>query len=133
MKHPLLPIRRAGLSLALAGLVAAASAHAQIPQTASAEPAPITGVDARAITGAEVVEDITPYTMTPADREIAARVIEILAADEKLRGRIAVSVLDGKVLLSGKVKSVPMIYRAVELSRRVVSPGKVNTDNLWRG
>jgi len=26
-----------------------------------------------------------------------------------------------------------MIYRAVELSRRVVSDGKVNTDNLWRG
>jgi osmotically-inducible protein OsmY len=101
---------------------------------APTEPAtPITGVEARIQTGAEIVEDITPYTMTEADREIAAKVIDILSNDPKLRGRIAVSVLNGEVLLSGKVKSVPMIYRAVELSRKVVSDGKVNVDNLWRG
>lgn len=105
-----------------------------VAMTAPAETAaPISGVEARILTGAEVVEDITPYTMTAADREIAAKVIDILANDDKLRGRIAVSVLNGQVLLSGKVKSVPMIYRAVELSRKVVSSGKVNVDNLWRG
>ncbi|MDB5972657.1 MAG: hypothetical protein JWQ90_5107 [Hydrocarboniphaga sp.] len=113
---------------------AAATAPDAVAMSAPADaPVPISGVEARILTGAEVVQDITPYTMTEADREIAAKVIDILAADNKLRGRIAVSVLNGEVLLSGKVKSVPMIYRAVELSRRVVSDGKVNVDNLWRG
>jgi osmotically-inducible protein OsmY len=119
---------------AAAAVATAVAAPPVVATSAPAgEPAPIAGVEAQVLTGAEVVQDITPYTMTEADREIAAKVIDILAADNKLRGRIAVSVLDGKVLLSGKVKSVPMIYRAVELSRRVVSPGKVNVDNLWRG
>lgn len=113
---------------------APAAPAAAVAMSAPAEAsAPISGVEARILTGAEVVEDITPYTMTQADREIAAKVIDILSNDEKLRGRIAVSVLNGEVLLSGKVKSVPMIYRAVELSRKVVSAGKVNVDNLWRG
>jgi hypothetical protein len=113
---------------------APAAPTAAVAMSAPAEvAAPISGVEARILTGAEVVEDITPYTMTAADREIAAKVIDILSNDDKLRGRIAVSVLNGEVLLSGKVKSVPMIYRAVELSRKVVSDGKVNVDNLWRG
>lgn len=113
---------------------APAAATQSVAMSAPAEAAaPISGVEARILTGAEVVEDITPYTMTQADREIAAKVIDILSNDPKLRGRIAVSVLNGEVLLSGKVKSVPMIYRAVELSRKVVSDGKVNVDNLWRG
>ncbi|WP_428310796.1 BON domain-containing protein [Hydrocarboniphaga sp.] len=111
-----------------------AAATQSVAMSAPAEAAaPISGVEARILTGAEVVEDITPYTMTQADRDIAAKVIDILSNDPKLRGRIAVSVLNGEVLLSGKVKSVPMIYRAVELSRKVVSDGKVNVDNLWRG
>ena len=121
----------------VAPVVAPAAVASPAPDVALAapagEPAPIAGVEAQVLTGAEVVEDITPYTMTQADREIAAKVIEILAADDKLRGRIAVSVLNGQVLLSGKVKSVPMIYRAVELSRRVVSDRRINTDDLWRG
>lgn len=114
-------------------LLPLSAAWAQAPESGAAEPAPITGIEAQVPTGAEVVIDNTPFTMTDADRKIAAQVIDVLAADDKLRGRIAVSVLNGEVLLSGKVKSVPMIYRAVELSRRVVSDGKVNTDNLWRG
>jgi osmotically-inducible protein OsmY len=118
---------------AAAAVTTAVAAPAVATAAPAGEPAPIAGVEAQVLTGAEVVQDITPFTMTEADREIAAKVIDILAADNKLRGRIAVSVLNGKVMLSGKVKSVPMIYRAVELSRRVVSDGKINTDNLWRG
>ena len=128
------PIEAAPAPAPAAAAVTTAVAAPTVATAAPAgEPAPIAGVEAQVLTGAEVVQDITPFTMTEADREIAAKVIDILAADNKLRGRIAVSVLNGKVMLSGKVKSVPMIYRAVELSRRVVSDGKINTENLWRG
>lgn len=96
-------------------------------------PAPIKGVESQATGSVEVAADCQPFTMTDQDRELSERVMESLRADDKLRGRIAVSVLNGQVLLSGTVDSVPMIYRAVEVSRRVSGSNRVNADRLERG
>lgn len=54
------------------------------------------------------------------DLDITRKVAAALAADQKLVGTtIDVSTRQGVVTLNGKLDSVPMIYRAVELTRRI--------------
>lgn len=105
--------------LALAALTLAAQAQA-----------PISGIEARAMDAPEVVEDHTPFRMSEADRRLTEQVIAALQADQRIRGRIAVSALDGVVMLSGRVDTVPMIYRAVEITDRIAQVRKVEVDGL---
>jgi len=63
-----------------------------------------------------------PYTQAEHDADMAltARVAAVLAADPKLRGRsIEVSSRRGEVILRGQVANASMVYRTVELVRRV--------------
>lgn len=66
------------------------------------------------------------------DAAITANVSARLMHDEKMRskGPIIVSTRDGEVTLSGKVATVPMIYRAVELTREVPGVRHVDDENL---
>lgn len=98
----------------------------------SQDDAPIQGLEART-RAIEVVQDPTPFRMSEADLAITREVMATLEADPLLRGRIAVATLNGVVMLSGQVASVPMIYRAVELSRKVDKVREVAVDELWRG
>lgn len=109
--------------LALAVVAAPASAQ---------DDAPIQGFEARS-PRIEVVQDFTPFTMSEADLAITREVIAVLEADPLLKGNIRVSTLNGVVMLAGNVSSVPMIYRAVELSRKVANVNQVETNELWRG
>ncbi len=94
--------------------------------------APIQGIEASA-PRVEVVKDTTPFAMSEEDLAITREVIAVLEADPLLRGNIRVCALNGVVMLAGQVKSVPMIYRAVELSRKVAKVRQVETNELWRG
>lgn len=109
--------------LALAVVAAPASAQ---------DDAPIQGFEARS-PRIEVVQDFTPFKMSEADLAITREVIAVLEADPLLKGNIRVSTLNGVVMLAGNVSSVPMIYRAVELSRKVANVNQVETNELWRG
>ena len=126
--HRFDPLRSALAMASVASLLALSSSA-----FAADAPVPIKGVESQIQDSVEVAADCQPFTMTDQDREISERVMESLRADDKLRGRIAVSVLNGQVLLSGTVDSVPMIYRAVEVSRRVTGNSRVNADRLERG
>lgn len=94
--------------------------------------APIQGFEAKS-PRVEVVQDFTPFKMSEADLAITREVIAVLEADPLLKGNIRVSTLNGVVMLAGTVKSVPMIYRAVELSRKIANVHQVETNELWRG
>jgi osmotically-inducible protein OsmY len=62
---------------------------------------------------------------------IAGKIAATLAADSKIDGTgIQVSTSRGVVSLSGKVETVAMIYRAVELARCVDGVQGVNDDAL---
>lgn len=98
---------------------------------AVADDAPIQGFEAQPL-DLEVVQDHTPYTMSEEDLALTRKVIEVLQADPLMRGNIRVSAINGIVVLSGKVRSVPMIYRAVELSWGL-GVKQVDVDDLWRG
>jgi hyperosmotically inducible protein len=66
-----------------------------------------------------------------ADEVISGKIAATLAADSKIHGSgIQVSTSRGVVSLSGKVQTVAMIYRAVELARRVDGVRGVNDDAL---
>lgn len=112
-------------------MTALALAVVSLPVLAQ-DDAPIQGFEAKS-PRVEVVQDFTPFTMSEADLAITREVIAVLEADPLLRGNIRVSTLNGVVMLAGKVKSVPMIYRAVELSRKVSNVNQVETNELWRG
>lgn len=99
---------------------------------AAQDDAPIQGFEAKS-PHVEVVQDFTPFTMSEADLAITREVIAVLEADPLLKGNIRVSTLNGVVMLAGTVKSVPMIYRAVELSRKIANVNQVETNELWRG
>ncbi|WP_374679675.1 BON domain-containing protein [Hydrocarboniphaga effusa] len=110
-------------TLALAALALPAMAQ---------DDSPIQGFEARS-PRVEVVQDFTPFKMSEADLAITREVIAVLEADPLLKGNIRVSTLNGVVMLAGTVKSVPMIYRAVELSRKIANVNQVETNELWRG
>ncbi|EIT71436.1 BON domain-containing protein [Hydrocarboniphaga sp.] len=110
-------------TLALAALALPAMAQ---------DDSPIQGFEARS-PRVEVVQDFTPFKMSEADLAITREVIAVLEADPLLKGNIRVSTLNGVVMLAGTVKSVPMIYRAVELSRKISNVHQVETNELWRG
>lgn len=82
----------------------------------------------------------TPYTMSEEDLALTWQAIERLQADDRIQGRVSVSALDGVLILQGGVRSVPMIYRAIELLQGMESVREVNVDGLdrdsyivWRG
>ncbi len=127
MKHPSPKKSLQSLAIGLRLLAAGAA------PLAFAEDAPIPGVESKVVGSVEVASACQPFTMTDADRELSAKVMDGLRADDKLRGRIAVTVLNGQVLLYGTVDSVPMIYRAVETSRKITGNYRVNADGLERG
>ena len=67
------------------------------------------------------------------DQSTTSKIVAVLSADQKLKGQIAVFTSGGVVTLSGKMKSVTMIYRAIELTRRVEGVRSVNDDALLAG
>lgn len=77
------------------------------------------------------VED-TPFTMSEADLALTEAAVERLRTDAQIQGSISVSALDGVIMLQGGVRSVPMIYRAVELLRDLEAVREVNVDGLDR-
>jgi|GEM_PF-2514407 len=82
--------------------------------------------------GLEVVVEATPFTMTAEDRRLTELAVQRLRDDELIQGRIAVSAIGGVVMLSGGVRSVPMIYRAVEVLRDLDAVRAVDVDELDR-
>ncbi|MDT0499167.1 hypothetical protein RM530_17630 [Algiphilus sp. W345] len=80
----------------------------------------------------EVVVEATPFTMTAEDRRLTELAVQRLRDDELIQGRIAVSAIGGVVMLSGGVRSVPMIYRAVEVLRDLNAVRAVDVDELDR-
>ncbi|MEC9360160.1 MAG: BON domain-containing protein [Pseudomonadota bacterium] len=80
----------------------------------------------------EVVVEATPFTMTAEDRRLTELAVQRLRDDELIQGRIAVSAIGGVVMLSGGVRSVPMIYRAVEVLRDLDAVRAVDVDELDR-
>ena len=82
--------------------------------------------------GLEVVVEATPFTMTAEDRRLTELAVQRLRDDELIQGRIAVSAIGGVVMLSGGVRSVPMIYRAVEVLRDLDAVRAVDVNELDR-
>ena len=82
--------------------------------------------------GLEVVVEATPFTMTAEDRRLTELAVQRLRDDELIQGRIAVSAIGGVDMLSGGVRSVPMIYRAVEVLRDLDAVRAVDVDELDR-
>ena len=119
------------LKFAMTAVLLALAAAPAMAQD-EAPDAPIQGFEAKS-PHVEVVQDFTPFKMSEADLAITREVIAVLEADPLLKGNIRVSTLNGVVMLAGTVKSVPMIYRAVELSRKVSNVHQVETNELWRG
>jgi osmotically-inducible protein OsmY len=111
-----------GIALALAASFSAAAAPGEVIQ----------GVEARALASPEyeVVTSITPFTMSEADRKLAAEVVQTLQQDHRIKGRIEVSAFNGQVALAGTVDTVPMIYRAVELADRNPAVREISVDRL---
>ena len=70
--------------------------------------------------------------MTAEDRRLTELAVQRLRDDELIQGRIAVSAIGGVVMLSGGVRSVPMIYRAVEVLRDLDAVRAVDVDELDR-
>jgi osmotically-inducible protein OsmY len=93
------------------------------------------GVEARAYARPdyEVVMSNTAFTMTEADRALTDQVIQALRQDSRIKGRIEVRALNGKVLLAGTVGSVPMIYRAYEIADRIPAVRYISVDDLDKG
>jgi osmotically-inducible protein OsmY len=71
-------------------------------------------------------------TAPRSDAAITAEVSARLHQDSKLSSRdpIAVRTRNGEVTLSGKLATVPMIYRAVQETREVTGVHAVDDDNL---
>lgn len=116
-----------------AALSAACFTPMAMAEDATSAPQPFAGVEVKVTEGLEVAAACQPFTMSDADTELSEKVMAALRADPELRGRIGVTVLDGQVLLSGTVASVPMIYRAVETSRKITGSTRVNADRLDKG
>ena len=95
-------------SLILLALLATAPAFAEGPTTPPPPPPPAVVLDP--------------------DQAISAQVDAALKADTKLVGAtpITVSTKNGIVSLSGSLQSVGMVYRAIEIARRVEGVKKVD-------
>ena len=77
------------------------------------------------------VADLSTMKVQPADAEISQQVAAVISADQRIRGtRLEVSTSRGIVNLSGRVETVAMIYRTIELARRVNGVRAVNDDGL---
>lgn len=85
-----------------------------------------------AVAAAEVaVVDLSTTKAQPADAEISQQIAALISADQRIRGtRLEVSTSRGIVSLSGRVETVAMIYRTIELARRVNGVRAVNDDGL---
>jgi osmotically-inducible protein OsmY len=78
-----------------------------------------------------VVAGTTITQVQPADAEISQQIAAVVSADQRIRGtQLQVSTSRGIVSLSGRVETVAMIYRTVELARRVNGVRAVNDDGL---
>ena len=67
----------------------------------------------------------------PSDAAISQQIAAVISADQRIRGtRLEVSTSRGIVSLSGRVETVAMIYRTIELARRVNGVRAVNDDGL---
>lgn len=77
------------------------------------------------------VADLSTMKVQPADAQISQQVAAVISADQRIRGtRLEVSTSRGIVSLSGRVETVAMIYRSIELARRVNGVRAVNDDGL---
>ena len=87
---------------------------------------------------ATMTVDLAAHATIPAadsaaalDLDITRKVADVLAADGKLSGNlIQVSTLRGVVSLAGSLRKTVMIYRAIELTRRVDGVTGVNDTDL---
>jgi len=78
-----------------------------------------------------VVADLSTMQVQPADAQISQQIAALISADQRIRGtRLEVSTSRGIVSLSGRVETVAMIYRTIELARRVNGVVAVNDDGL---
>jgi osmotically-inducible protein OsmY len=98
----------------------------------------VAGLTAQAASAAEASTlrvDMSAEARAPVpDMDITRQVAAVLAADPALVGtRIDVSTYRGVVMLSGQLDSVPMIYRAVALTRRVDGVRAVDDRELVKG
>lgn len=70
-------------------------------------------------------------SVQPTDAAISQQIAAVISADQRIRGtRLEVSTTGGVVNLSGRVETVAMIYRTIELARRVNGVRAVNDDGL---
>lgn len=67
------------------------------------------------------------------DLQISEQVKQTLLQDAKVVPTLPIEVKTyrGEVILSGEVESVPMVYRSVELARKIQGVRKVNVDALY--
>ena len=87
-------------------------------------------VTAYAVPAAEVAA-LSSSSTQPADAAISQQIAAVISADQRIRGtRLEVSTSHGIVNLSGRVETVAMIYRTIELARRVNGVRAVNDDGL---
>jgi osmotically-inducible protein OsmY len=77
------------------------------------------------------VTDLSTTKAQPDDVAISQQVAALISADQRIRGtRLEISTSHGIVSLSGRVETVAMIYRTIELARRVNGVRAVNDDGL---
>lgn len=77
------------------------------------------------------VADLSTTKVQPADAQISQQIAAVISADQRIRGtRLEVSTSRGIVSLSGRVETVAMIYRTIELARRINGVRAVNDDGL---
>lgn len=68
--------------------------------------------------------------VTEQDRQLSELIIATLQADAKLAGLMELSNRNGAIVVSGKVASVAMIYRVVELTRNLPGVRSVDVSKL---
>jgi osmotically-inducible protein OsmY len=73
-----------------------------------------------------------PSTFSDDDRQLAERVATVLQADPRIEvlWPLHVAAYNGTVRITGRVRSVPMIYRAVELTRTVDGVEAIDVEQL---
>lgn len=77
------------------------------------------------------VADLSTTKAQPGDAQISQQIAALISADQRIRGtRLEVSTTGGVVSLKGRVETVAMIYRTIELARRVNGVRAVNDDGL---
>lgn len=99
----------ATLALALNGLAASAeSAHSR--PTAALAP--------------------SPFLISAEDRRLASAAVEQLNRDDKISGRVLIESVDGTLILRGDVDSPVMVYRSVEILRRLGGAAEIDASKL---